>query len=136
MGTGYKGNSLTFRSIRENVSRTKMLFSFSDGLFGDKGKSRDSFIRNITADDPAAAAKEFYDLIAYGGIESVLLDKKTGYTKGMITKMADGSVIAWREISVSDGSPAVDINIERSSDKNVVRQQKIHFVKGKQHEDN
>ena len=93
--------------------------------------SRDISIRNIISEDPSAAAKEFYDSIAYGGIERNLTDKKTGANKGMVAKMADGSIITWREVSSSDGSPAVDINIERSSDNNVVQQQKIHFVKGK-----
>lgn len=131
MGTSYKGDSPTFRSIGENVEKTKKHFPFANGLFGEKGRSRNANIRNIASDDPSTTAKEFYDSIAYGGIETVLIDKKTGNPKGMTTKMADGSIITWREVSTSDGSPAVDINIERSSDTNVVQQQKIHFVKGK-----
>ena len=130
MGTSYKGDSPTFRSIGENVNQTKKHFPFLNGLFGNKGKSRDSYIRNIISNEPSATAKEFYDSIAYGGIESYLIDKKTGEVKGMITKMADGSIITWRDISSSDGSPAVDINIERSSDNNIIQRQKIHFVKG------
>ena len=131
MGTSYKGYSPAFLSIGENVDRTSKRFQFANGLFGEKGRSRDANIRNIVSDDPATTAKEFYDSIAYGGIETVLIDKETGNPKGMITKMADGSIITWREVSSSDGSPAVDINIERSSDNNGVKQQKIHFVKGK-----
>lgn len=44
--------------------------------------------------------------------------------------MADGGVVTWRETSISDGSPAVDINIEHSSDSGGVKEQKIHFIKG------
>ena len=131
MGTSYKGDSPTFQSIGENVKETANHFPFANGLFGEKGRSRDTSIRNIVSDDPTTTAKQFYDSIAFGGKESVLIDKKTGKPKGMTTKMADGSIITWREVSSSDGSPAVDINIERSSDNNVVQQQKIHFVEGK-----
>ena len=49
----------------------------------------------------------------------------------MKTTLSDGSVITWRNISHSDGSPAVDINVERSSDSDGIKQQKIHFVKGR-----
>lgn len=136
MGTSYKGGSPTFRSIRENISKTKEHFPITDGFFGTKGKSRDASIRNIASSNPAVTAKEFYDSIAYGGKETVLIDMRTGAPKGMKTKMADGSIITWRNVSSSDGSPAVDINIERSSDGHTVQQQKIHFVQGDEHEDN
>ena len=62
-----------------------------------------------------ADSKIFYDKIARGGVESPIKDKN-GNVKGHLSKMADGSIVSWREVSNSDGSPAVDINIERSSD--------------------
>lgn len=75
-------------------------------------------------------AREFYDTIAYGGKETPTFDSKTGEQNGFKTTLSDGSIITWRNVSHSDGSPAVDINIERSSNNGGIKQQKIHFVKG------
>lgn len=36
----------------------------------------------------------------------------------------------FREVSSSDGSPAVEINIRQSDDHGDIKYQKIHFVKG------
>lgn len=53
-----------------------------------------------------------------------------GNEYGKKTKLSDGSIISWRNVSHSpDKSPAVDINIERSSDSGGIKKQKIHFVK-------
>ena len=53
--------------------------------------------------------------------------------KGYRVSMKDGSIITYREVSSSDGSPAVDINITSSSDDTGgVRTQKIHFVRKKE----
>lgn len=35
-----------------------------------------------------------------------------------------------REVSSSDGSPAVEINIRKSDEHGDIKYQKIHFVKG------
>ena len=69
----------------------------------------------------------FYDII----IESDIYNKKTGEVIGQKTKLADGSIISWRDVSSSDGTPAVEINIEQSTSNGGVKQQKIHFVKEK-----
>ncbi|MCF0106641.1 MAG: hypothetical protein HUJ53_07765 [Holdemanella sp.] len=45
---------------------------------------------------------------------------------------SDGTIITYREVSSSDGSPAVDINIKKSTDSSGVKSQKIHFVKKKE----
>ena len=50
--------------------------------------------------------------------------------KGVYTKMKDGSILSYREVSSSDGSPAVEINIKQSTDHGDIKYQKIHFVKG------
>lgn len=42
--------------------------------------------------------------------------------------MEDGTVFTMREVSTSDGSPAVTINIRKSTDSGGVKEQKIHFV--------
>jgi len=42
--------------------------------------------------------------------------------------MNDGTVITIREVSSSDGTPVVDINIKCSNHTGGLRSQKIHFV--------
>ncbi|MBO4604233.1 MAG: hypothetical protein J5657_02895, partial [Clostridiales bacterium] len=83
---------------------------------------------HIKSDNPSVTAKDFYDRIAHGGIENEIIDRN-GNIKGAKTKMADGTIVTWREISNSDGSPAVDINIKKSTDSGGLKFQKIHFVK-------
>ena len=89
-----------------------------------------SFTRNITSADPKTTAKEFYDKATYGGIEEHVVEKKTGNIIGKKTRLADGSVVSWRESSKSDGTSVVEINIERSSDSGGIKKQKIHFIQG------
>ena len=72
----------------------------------------------------ANIAKDFYEKLTYGAIEKSLPNGK-----GKIAKLKDGTIITYREISSSDGSPAVDINIKKSTNSNGVKQQKIHFTK-------
>lgn len=45
--------------------------------------------------------------------------------------MSDGTIITYREVSSSDASPAVDINIKKSTNPSGVKSQKIHFIKKK-----
>lgn len=131
LGTGYKGNADHYHSISENLPTMKEKYAYNDGYFGEKGQSKkNNKVRNIKSDDPSATAREFYDTIAYGGKETPTYDSKTGQQNGFKTTLSDGSVITWRNVSHSDGSPAVDINIERSSDGGGIKTQKIHFVKG------
>lgn len=51
--------------------------------------------------------------------------------KGHYTKMKDGSILSYREVSSSDGTPAVEINIKKSTDHGGIKYQKIHFAKGR-----
>lgn len=46
--------------------------------------------------------------------------------------MVDGTIITFRPISSSDGSPAVDINIKGSDNHGKLKAQKIHFTEVKQ----
>ncbi len=136
MGTGYKGNADHYHSISENLPAMKEKYSYKDGYFGEKGKSKkNNKVRNIKSDDPLKTAREFYDTLAHGGKESPIFESD-GTKNGMKTVLADGSVVTWRNVSHSDGSPAVDINIEYSSDSSGIKQQKIHFVKGSGNHDN
>ena len=128
MGLSYKGAASHYHSIGENVSALSKDYPLSNGYFGTKGDSQDNSIRHIESSDPSATAKDFYDKAAYGGVESEILDKN-GNVKGATTKMADGTIVTWREVSSSDGSPAIDINIKYSNDSGGLKGQKIHFVK-------
>ncbi|MBR4749727.1 MAG: hypothetical protein IK083_09200 [Abditibacteriota bacterium] len=109
MGTGYKGNSRYYRSVGQNILAASSKYEYNDGWFGKRGKSGNERIRNIETDDNLAAAKDFYDTIAYGGIEEIIDSNMS------ITKMADGTIITFRAVSHSDGTPAVDINIKPST---------------------
>ncbi len=124
MGHGYKGDTGHYHSISENLPSITSEYGYHDGYFGEKGKSS-SIVRNIKSEDPVKTAKDFYDKAAHGGIE-----RQMNNGKGVFTKMKDGTIFSYREVSSSDGSPAVDINIQNSNDNGGVKQQKIHFVKG------
>lgn len=68
MGHGYKGDTGHHHSITENLGSLTAKYDYSNGYFGEQGKGR-SFVRNISSDDPASTAKDFYDTAAHGGIE-------------------------------------------------------------------
>ena len=102
----------------------KSEYKYQNGYFGDPGQGRD-FVRNIKSDDPVKTAQDFYDKAAHGGIK-----KEMNNVKGVYTKIKDGSILSYREVSSSDGSPAVEINIKQSTDHGDIKYQKIHFVKG------
>ena len=127
MGHGFKGDTGHHHTIGENLSNARSAYTYNDatGYFGNKGQSHSTSVRNIVSDDPVATAKDFYDRLTYGGIK-----KKLENGKGVITIVKDGSVLTFREVSSSDGTPAVDINITSSGDDTGgIKTQKIHFVK-------
>lgn len=126
MGTCYKGQSKYYRSIGQNVLITSSKYRYSNGRFGVSSPSTGNKTRNIASSDPLSTAKDFYDKIAFGGLETV-------YDSGKIkvTRMADGSIITIRPVSSSqDGSPVVEINISGSAHTGGLKQQKIHFILG------
>lgn len=126
MGHGYKGGVETFHSIGDNLEDLKGSFSYKSGLFGTMGNSSNNRVRNIESDFPLKTARGFYTKAACGGIEETL---GSGKWK---TSMEDGTVFTMREVSgSSDRSPAVDINIQYSSNSSGVKQQKIHFIQRK-----
>lgn len=125
MGTGYKGNSTHFHSLSENLSSISKIFKLNNGYFGIKAKKNKGYIRHIAGEDPIATSKLFFDTLAYGGII-----KDVEGINGEVVYMKDGSILTWRIVSSSDGSPAVDINVNSSYDSGGIKNQKIHFIKG------
>lgn len=125
MGFGnYKGGTTHQHSMSENINHVSNNFTLTNGYFGTKGDSSKNTTRHLESDNPKETAIKFYDQIAKGGIE-----KKLPNGKGVTAKLEDGSIITMRPISSSDGSPAVDINIKKSSNSAGVKTQKIHFIK-------
>lgn len=125
MGFGYKGDTGHHHSLRENLPILTKEYTYANGYFGTKGIGR-SFVRNISSVNPLEEAQNFYDKASYGGIE-----KKLPNGKGLYTKLSDGTIISFREVSSSDGTPAIEINIKKSTDSSDVKYQKIHFIKEK-----
>lgn len=123
MGHGYKGNTSHYHSISENIQTVAANYEYRNGYFGEPSPDGKSRNRNIASDNPVKTAKEFYDAIALGGREERLANGK-----GFNTRLADGTVVTWREVSSSDGTPAIDINVIRSNGSGGVKRQKIHFT--------
>ena len=128
MGSEFKGGTKHFHSLSENLPNITSDYPLKNGYFGDKGKSSDSSVRNIASENPSGTALNFYNSIAHGGVETQIYDSH-GKVKGAKTSLSDGTIITWRETSNSDGSPAIDINIDRSNSSSGLKTQKIHFVK-------
>ena len=127
MGHGYKGDTGHHHSIGENIAATAAKFPYSDGYFGEDSPDSKKRNRNIECDDLLSESRDFYDTIANGGIEKTLPNGK-----GVMTEMADGSVVTYREVSSSaDKTPVAEINIKDSKDPSGVKGQKIHFIKKK-----
>lgn len=111
------------RSLVDNLpSVTKEFPLSSSGYFGVKGST--GKVRRIKSDNPNKTACRFFEQIAQGAGEG----KDLGDGKGIRVVLTDGTTLVYREVSSSDGSPAVDINLVHRIGS-VVRSQKIHFEK-------
>lgn len=91
-----------------------------DGYFGRKSRHR---VRAIDCVNVVKTAERFYSLISRGGSHEEFPNNK-GITVHRAT-LADGTVIVYRQITSSKGSPAVEININKPG---WIKTQKIHFV--------
>ena len=121
----YKGGSLTYRTLRENLQECSKVYPINEkGFLSKKGKSRREYIRQIDGDDAILTARQFYEALAYGGIEESLPNGK-----GVRTRLKDGTFVIYREITSTPGSPAVEINVDDSNDSCGLKYQKIHFEK-------
>ncbi len=126
MGHGYKGDTGHHHSLGENVAAVAAEFPYSNGYFGTASPDSKRRNRNIECESLSKDSERFYDLITYGGLEKTLPNGK-----GVMTEMADGSVVSFRKVSKSDGTPVVEINVRYSSGSGGVKSQKIHFVEKK-----
>lgn len=122
MGSYYKGGTTSYHSLSDNLTSTTNDYKLYDGYFGNKGTSSKKKNREIDCANPIKEAKTFYDKIANGGIE-----KPMDNGKGYITTLKDGTIISYREITSTVGSPAVEINIKKSTNSSGIKSQKIHF---------
>ena len=122
MGTCYKGNSKYYRSVGQNVLITSSSYQYLNGYFGENSIHGSKSTRNIRTEDNIKTANDFYNKLAFGGMEKRVNDNMK------ITRMSDGTVITMRKVSHSDGTPVVDINIKPSKHTGGVKGQKIHFV--------
>ena len=121
----YKGGSPIYRSLRDNIQELSKVYPISeDGYFSKVGKANEDEIRQIDGDDVMLTARRFYEALAYGGIEK---DLPNG--KGVSTTLKDKTIVVYREITSTLGSPAVDINVNDSNDNCGLKYQKIHFEK-------
>lgn len=121
LGTSiYKGGTVKYHSIGQNILITSNSYKYSNGYFGDKSPSTGSKTRNIASSDNISTATDSYNKIALGGTEKI-------YDNGnrRITQMSDGSVITWRKTSTSDGTSVVEINISNSTHTGGVKKQKF-----------
>jgi hypothetical protein len=125
MGLSYKGGTPTHHSLRDNLSRLgrNPLFQRNGNHYGQAGKNG-AAVTTIKSNNPLETAQEFFDKIGHGGM--FLTDKRMGEVS--FNRMKDGTIINFRVYSKS-GSPAVDINIDNSSDNCGLRTHKIHFIK-------
>lgn len=123
----YKGGSMVNRTLRDNLQELYKFYPINENkLFGKKGKSNRHGVRQIDGDDAIRTARQFYEILSYGGIEENLPNGK-----GVRTKLKDGTWVVYREITSTLNSPAVEINVDGSNDKCGLKYQKIHFEKRK-----
>jgi hypothetical protein len=95
--------------------------STDGGYFGER--STRNTRRQIRSDDPDTAASDFFDE-ASKGATSVYRLPNGGY----VAEFPDDTQITYRPRSGSDGSPAIDINVDENPN-GWVMSQRIHFIK-------
>ena len=119
----FKGGATHFHSIGQNIMVASKSYKYQNGRFGVSSPSTGNYTRNISSSNPLYTAKDFYDKIAKGGVETKVSENQR------ITRMADGSSVAYRVVSSSDGTPVVEISIRKSKNSSGVKAQKIHLIK-------
>ncbi len=120
---GTAGSSSSPHTFSDNLANLEQKYPLSDsGYFGTQGKGR-FFVRHISSDTPLETANDFYDTATQNSVS----ERDIG-GKGKMATLRDGTTVSLREVSSSDGSPAIEIKI---ASQGRVKDQKIHFVKEK-----
>ena len=110
---------IRFYTIQDNAIAMSHTYPMTNGFFGVKGKNH----RVIFSEDQYKTAADFYSRITRGGVEKALPNNK-----GKITYLKDGTKIVYRQKTSTPDSPAIEITV---SAPNIVKGQKIHFLKEK-----
>lgn len=108
-------------TLADNLNHMSKQFPITNnGYFGRKGKGK---TRIIDCEDAIKTSKHFYEMISRGGNHEEFLNQK-----GVIvcrTTLIDGSRIVYRQITSTEGSPAVEITARKPG---IIKNQKIHFI--------
>ena len=127
MGTCDRGEHNSYRSIRINASLMQNSFPVKEGYFGERASKSNNRVRRIFSSDPIKTAKDFFNQLSKGAVVEQLPSENASLK--LKATLPDGGIIVYREVSHSDGTPAVEINIDHSSDAGAIKRQKIHFMR-------
>ena len=124
-GSGFHGTpgGNGFHTFSDNLADLTGKYPLSTGgYFGEPSERKNSSARIIQSESPLDTAWDFFQR-ASAGAERTTTDGPGKYR----AHLKDETIIMIREVSSSDGSPAVDIRIVSP---HFVKTQKIHFTKG------
>lgn len=119
MGNGYYGgyqntsgacsdNPDEGSNIDENALTLARTFRLtSGGYFRSKGNGKN--VRIISSNNPVSTAEFCYRILGRGGIETIAYNHKGQEVR--MTRLGDGTLITYRQITSSKGSPAVEIRL-------------------------
>ena len=118
--------------LSENIGAVRNSYPFDHHHFGFRYNKSKSYI--IISENPIKEANNFFKMLTMGG--SRFMIGGSAESPKIRANMGDGTIIVFRTQTSVPGSPAVTINIEGSYDKTQMGliSQKIHFIKGEQHE--
>lgn len=124
-GSGPAGAGLgSSEALLLNIARLRQTFPVTaDGYFGRRSPKRGADRRQIESDDPVGTARRFFAIAS----TDALLDSRRGGGV-VIAFFRGGSHVVFREVSISDGSPAVEVAI-KSRQFGLAARQKIHFIR-------
>jgi len=123
--SGTQGADDEHHDLADNLPQLTRVFPISpEGYFGKKGTGQ---VRRISSENPLETAHNFYEMATAGAVKRgpIIQQNNDIVPRSEMATLKDGSRIQIREVSHSDGTPAVDICIVRSG---FVKMQKIHFI--------
>ena len=123
--SGTRGAADKHHDLADNLPQLTKAFPVSpEGYFGERGTGK---ARRISSDNPLETARDFYEKATEGAVQrGPMIQQNNGpVPRSEAAILKDGSRVQIREVSHSDGTPAVEICIVRSG---FVKPQKIHFI--------